>query len=165
MRRDAPAFELQGRIAEVAGDVRQDLGRASNPAAWTAAPRRVRRRTALSGGISAATVLALLPPRGALARTPEVLQTRPAANAVLGRQPVECLVRFAGPVDHYRSRLLIVRGDQVAATPHVRLDSAPDVLFGMAPALEPGDYELRWEVVTPGGSDQGQGAVPFAVRR
>ncbi len=45
------------------------------------------------------------------------------------------------------------------------LDSAPDVLYGMAGDLAPGRYELRWRVrAAEGGEDRTSGTIGFRVR-
>jgi hypothetical protein len=48
---------------------------------------------------------------------------------------------------------------------HPLLDSAVDVLFASAPALEPGRYVLHWSVKSIPDQDDSDGTIPFAVAR
>lgn len=89
-----------------------------------------------------------------------VLDSAPAANAVIGRRSSGFYVRFSRPVDHQDSRLSIKQDGRVIEVLHPRLDSAPDVLFARAPTLQPGRYSLHWIV---GGSPQFDGEIPFTV--
>jgi methionine-rich copper-binding protein CopC len=120
--------------------------------------------TCHEGGRLAAALLFLFLQQGAWGRPLQVVESQPAANSVVGRHPAQYFIRFEGPVDHYRSRLAITRGGKVVQILHPRLDAAPELLFGTAAALEPGEYELRWTVTSLTGGDVTEGSVPFAVR-
>jgi methionine-rich copper-binding protein CopC len=98
----------------------------------------------------------------ALARPMHVLNSTPAAQAVMHGRNMQYIVRFDGPVDHVQSRLEIVRNGHVVELLHPLLDSAADVLFASASAPEPGNYVLHWSVrsVDGEGSD---GMIPFSV--
>jgi methionine-rich copper-binding protein CopC len=121
--------------------------------------------TRYGGGRSlAAALLFLFLQQSAWGRPLQVVESQPAANSVVGRHPAQYFIRFEGPVDHYRSRLAVTRGGEVVQILHPRLDAAPELLFGTAPALEPGEYELRWTVTSLTGGDVTEGSVPFAVR-
>jgi methionine-rich copper-binding protein CopC len=89
-----------------------------------------------------------------------VLESTPAANAVIGRRSSGFYVRFNRPVDHEDSRLSIKQNGRVIEVLHPRLESAPEVLFARAPTLPPGRYSLHWIV---GGSPQYDGEIPFTV--
>jgi methionine-rich copper-binding protein CopC len=112
--------------------------------------------------VSALLLLALQ--QGAQGRPLQAMETQPAVNGSVGDQPAQYFVRFNEPVDHYRSRLAIMSGGQVVQILHPRLDAAPELLFGFAPALEPGEYELRWTVVSLTDGDVTEGSVPFTAR-
>ena len=48
---------------------------------------------------------------------------------------------------------------------HALLDSAPDVLFASAPALQAGKYTLHWHVRSMSDQDDSDGMIPFSVAR
>ena len=94
----------------------------------------------------------------------KVLETGPAANAVLDGVSDGFFVRFDRPVDHVNSRLLIKRGSEVVETLQPRLQSNPNVLFARASTLPPGKYTLHWVVKTlPADAKIEQGDVPFSI--
>ena len=106
--------------------------------------------------------LVLLPLSGtAWCRPTHLVNSTPAAEAVMHGRNVQYAVRFDGPVDHAQSRLEILRDGHVVALLHPLLDSAPDVLFASAPA--PGGYTLHWTVKSMTGVDTSEGLIPFSV--
>ncbi|MCW5735508.1 MAG: copper resistance protein CopC [Enhydrobacter sp.] len=92
-----------------------------------------------------------------------VLDSTPKAHAVIGSRSSEFFVRFDRPVDHVKSRLVIVQDGKAIETLHPRLESAPEVLFARAPTLPAGDYMLHWSVVTLQGAEAIAGDIPFKV--
>src|SRR5437016_4470265 len=95
----------------------------------------------------------------------KVLETGPAANAVVDGVSDGFFVRFDRPVDHVNSRLLIKRGSEVVETLQPRLQSNPNVLFARASTLPPGKYTLHWVVKTLlADAKIEQGDVPFSIR-
>jgi methionine-rich copper-binding protein CopC len=93
----------------------------------------------------------------------KVLETGPAANAVLSGPSDGFFVRFNQPVDHINSRLFVKRGADVIETLVPRLQSNPNVLFARAPTLAPGSYMLHWTVKTIQDAKIEQGEVPFSI--
>jgi methionine-rich copper-binding protein CopC len=93
-----------------------------------------------------------------------VVESTPAANAVIGGRSSEFLVRFDRPVDHVHSTLGITRDGKLVEQLPPRLESAPEVLFARAPTLPAGDYKLHWSVHTMAGVDTMQGDIPFTVK-
>ena len=93
-----------------------------------------------------------------------VMQSTPAASAVIGGRSSEFLVRFDRPVDHVHSTLAITRDGKLVERLQPRLNSAPEVLFARAPTLPAGDYKLHWSVRTMTGADATQGDIPFTVK-
>jgi methionine-rich copper-binding protein CopC len=93
-----------------------------------------------------------------------VVQSTPAASAVIGGRSTEFLVRFDRPVDHVHSTLAITRDDKLVERLAPRLESAPEVLFARAPTLPAGNYKLHWSVRTMAGVDTMQGDIPFTVK-
>jgi hypothetical protein len=104
--------------------------------------------------MSATGILYALAP--AWAEEVHVVQSTPAASAVIGGRSSEFLVRFDRPVDHVHSTLAIMRDGKLVERLPPRLESAPEVLFARAPTL--------WSVRTMAGVDTTQGDIPFAVK-
>jgi len=99
----------------------------------------------------------------ARARPMHVMVSTPGSGVVMQGRVEEFVVRFDGPVNHEASRLVITRGGQVVASPRPLLDSAPEVLFGRAPALPAGQYVLHWSVRSMAEGDTSEGDIPFSV--
>jgi methionine-rich copper-binding protein CopC len=93
-----------------------------------------------------------------------VLESTPAASAVIAGRSSEFLVRFDRPIDHVHSTLAITRDGKLVERLQPRLESAPEVLFARAPTLPAGDYKLHWLVRTMAGVDTTQGDIPFTVK-
>jgi methionine-rich copper-binding protein CopC len=93
-----------------------------------------------------------------------VMESRPAAEAVMTQGNTEFFVRFDGPVDHARSRLTVLRDGQVVQTLHPRLNSQPNVLYSGVPRLGPGSYVLHWVTASMRDHDVSEGDIAFQVR-
>ena len=113
-------------------------------------------------GLSTAALLGGLAP--AWADDVRVMQSMPAASAVIGGRGSEFFVRFDRPVDHIHSTLAIMKDGKLVEQLHPRLESATDVLFARAPTLPAGDYKLHWEVRTMAGVEAIKGDIPFTVK-
>ena len=109
--------------------------------------------------------LLLLAAEAAHARTMHVMNSTPAAEAIMRGDHAQYVVRFDGPVDHVHARLEILRDGQVVETLHPLLDSAPDVLFASAPSPQSGHYVLHWYVKSMADQDDSDGMIPFSVAR
>jgi methionine-rich copper-binding protein CopC len=109
-------------------------------------------------GITGATM------RRAHADECKVMESQPAASAVIQGRSSEFFVRFDRPVDHVRSTLAITQGTKLVERLVPRLESAPEVLFARAPTLPEGDYKLHWAVRTLAGTEVVEGDIPFAVK-
>jgi methionine-rich copper-binding protein CopC len=118
------------------------------------------RRVAILSSLLALAVAAI-----ARAEEPlKVVETGPAANAVLKQQGESFFVRFDRPIDHMRSRLIIMRDGQVVETLQPRLKTEPNVLFAQAaPPLADGHYTLTWVVKTVEDKELIRGSIPFSV--
>jgi methionine-rich copper-binding protein CopC len=121
----------------------------------------ISRRAAIAALSGAATLGALTPARADDVR---VMQSMPAASAVIGGRSSEFFVRFDRPVDHIHSTLAIMRDGKLVEQLHPRLESAIDVLFARAPTLPAGDYKLHWAVRTMTGAEPIHGDIPFTVK-
>jgi methionine-rich copper-binding protein CopC len=93
-----------------------------------------------------------------------MMDSSPAANAVIAGRSSEFFVRFDRPIDHVHSTLDIMRDGKSVERLHPRLESAPEVLFARAPTLPAGDYKLHWSVRTMTGVDATQGDIAFTVK-
>jgi methionine-rich copper-binding protein CopC len=93
-----------------------------------------------------------------------VMESAPAASAVIARRSSEFFVRFDRPVDHIRSTLDIMSDGKLVERLKPRLQSAPAVLFARAPTLPPGNYTLHWSVRTMSGVEAIEGDIPFTVK-
>lgn len=107
-------------------------------------------------------VMAFLAP--AAAQDPQVMDSAPKAQAVIGEPGSAFFVRFDRPIDHIHSNLSIFRGNQLVERLQPRLQTEPNVLFARAPTLAPGDYYLRWTVRTMEGVKVIQGDIPFTIK-
>ena len=112
--------------------------------------------------LSGAALLGALSP--AWADDVRVMQSMPAASAVIGGRSSEFFVRFDRPVDHIHSTLAIMRDGKLVEQLHPRLESATDVLFARVATLPAGDYRLHWEVRTMAGAETIKGDIPFTVK-
>lgn len=100
---------------------------------------------------------------GAWAQTIRVVETNPADHSTISGTSTAFFVRFDKPVDHIRSRLVVMRGNQVVARFQPRYNTAPNLLFARSPSLPAGEYALHWTVKALDGAEVVQGEVSFAV--
>ena len=101
--------------------------------------------------------------RPALADELRVMESTPAAKAVVDGRTSAFFVRFDRPVDHIHSILEVMQGGKLVERLQPRLESSPEVLFARAPTLSPGNYDLHWAVRTPSGRELIHGDIPFSV--
>lgn len=119
------------------------------------------RRVAIVVLSSACLLLAVAP---AQADDVRVMESTPAASAVISGRSSAFFVRFDRPVDHVHSTLAITRDGKLVERLTPRLESAPEVLFAQAPTLPPGSYMLHWEVRTMASVAVIKGDIPFTVK-
>ncbi len=97
-----------------------------------------------------------------------VIGSSPAANARLRAAPAEARVRFNSRVDLSRSQLLLapVRDGAGGTADERALDLSPGTpdteLRAPLPALAPGRWRLRWQVLALDGHIT-RGDIPFEV--
>jgi methionine-rich copper-binding protein CopC len=123
----------------------------------------MRQRRDFATLLAAGAVIAAVPCLAQATGT-RVLESTPAASAVISSRTSAYSVRFDRPVDHVRSSLTIMRDGKLVERLEPRLDSAPEVLFARAPTLAEGSYTLHWEVRTLAGSEVDKGDIPFSVK-
>jgi methionine-rich copper-binding protein CopC len=117
------------------------------------------------GGSALVLATLLLGLHGALARPMHMIESYPAADAVVDGLNAQYFVRFDGPVDHRGARLLITRDGHTVETLNALLDSAPEVLFASAPRLPAGAYELHWKARSMPDGELTEGSLRFTVQR
>lgn len=100
----------------------------------------------------------------ALAQSLKVVETSPVDKATVETLGEGVFVRFDQPIDHIRSRLYIMRGDEKMATLHPRFKTEPNVLFAQAPILASGSYVLQWSVRNLEGSEVVEGQISFSIK-
>ena len=81
----------------------------------------------------------------------------------INEHATELLVRFDRPISHSLSSLSLVRDGKIVATPHPRLEAAPNVLFARIPTPATGNYIVRWTVCPEGTNDRYDGEFSFTV--
>jgi len=99
---------------------------------------------------------------GASAQELKVLETGPAANAVLDSVSDGFFVRFNHPV-HSQFAVAGQARQRVVETLQPRLQSNPNGIVARAATLPPGSYTLHWAVKTMADARIEQGDVPFSI--
>lgn len=112
--------------------------------------------------------LLLLAPAPAARAHALVTGSEPAAGSRLAAPPALAVVRFNSRIDHARSQLLLapVREGAGGTADERRLDlaqSSDTELRAALPALPPGRWRLRWQVLALDGHIT-RGDIPFEVR-
>lgn len=98
---------------------------------------------------------------GADARTVHVVQSQIATDG----PNAQYVVRFDTPVDHERSRLVVMQGDRAVQTLRPVLRAEPNVLAATTSRPPAGAYELRWSAWSVPDGDVTEGSIPFNVRQ
>ena len=91
----------------------------------------------------------------------KVLETGPAANAVLSSPSDGFFVRFNQPVDHIKSEFIIKRGNDVVQVLHARFKAEPNTLYAERSPLPAGNYTLVWSVRALDGRQIAVGEIDF----
>jgi methionine-rich copper-binding protein CopC len=105
--------------------------------------------------------LLLLSPMGAWSRPMQMMDSFPAAQAIVDGNNEKYVVRFDGPVDHRTSRMWLTQSDRAFRTLTPLLDSAPTVLFASSSRLPPGSYQLHWSVRSMPDGELTDGTIQF----
>jgi hypothetical protein len=84
-------------------------------------------------------------------------------SVTINEHATELLVRFDRPISHSLSSLSLVRDGKIVATPHPRLEAAPNVLFARIPTPATGNYTVRWTVCPEGTNDRYDGEFTFTI--
>jgi len=95
------------------------------------------------------------------AQTVSLMTSIPTVDQVMDGSETSFALRFNQPVDHVRSRLILVT-PQGELLLQPRRETEPNTLFSPVGRLPPGVYQLRWEVVEMHGA-VARGTIPFSV--
>ena len=109
----------------------------------------------------ASLLLAAVLPAGAHSL---LLESSPAANAVLAEPPAEVALRFNNRIEKRLSRLQLIDAHGEARPLAVRVDGPPDRVEAAVPPLGPGPWRLEWHVLSTDGHVV-SGAFPFRIGR
>jgi hypothetical protein len=120
-------------------------------------PTPLRRRALLPGALAL-----LAAPRPAAAHA-VVVVSDPPAGATLPAPPARVSIRFNSRLDHERSRLTLVGPDGAEPPLAIASGSDPTVLEAACPALAPGAWRIRWQVLAVDGHIT-RGDIPFTIR-
>jgi methionine-rich copper-binding protein CopC len=92
----------------------------------------------------------------------QLIDQNPKVDELVDGNAVAFALRFDGPVDHENASMTLItpEGERPLG---VRLETAPDVLYGAIGRLAPGHYQLRWQARAVDGATL-SGVFPFRVR-
>lgn len=114
----------------------------------------------LAAAVAALAVVAVLP-AAALAHA-VVLKAQPAMDQRVAAGPLDIRLEFNARIDKKRSRLQITLPDGSRTDIPMNPDGEPNVIAAAIPALGPGAYVLRWQVLAVDGHIT-RGDIPFTV--
>jgi hypothetical protein len=88
-------------------------------------------------------------------------ESTPPAGASVKAGPLELRLRYNSRIDRGRSRLTLIRPDQVKDTIPIDAEGPPDIITAHVD-LTQGDYTVRWQVLAVDGHIT-RGDVPITV--
>jgi copper resistance protein C len=91
-----------------------------------------------------------------------IMSSEPAEGATVAAGPVTVTLRYNSRVDRTRSRVLLVGSDGRETPLTVVPEGDPAVLVAQAPALAPGGWRVRWQVLALDGHIT-RGDIRFTV--
>jgi methionine-rich copper-binding protein CopC len=100
-------------------------------------------------------------PRAAFAHA-IVLESRPAPNATVAGPDVPLELRFNSRIDRKRSRVTVAGSEGEAHAVPLAETDRPDRLEATLGGLGPGDYKVKWQVLSVDGHIT-RGEIPFHV--
>ncbi len=115
-----------------------------------------------AGLMTAIAVTLVLIPRVASAHA-VLVQSSPAANAVVQGPDVPITMKFNSRVDASRSTLRLSTPDGQSKPLTIDPPTAPDVLTAKATQLTAGKYAIQWQVLAVDGHIT-RGQIPFVVK-
>lgn len=91
-----------------------------------------------------------------------VVQAQPALDQQVAAGPLDIRLEFNSRIDKKRSRLQLTLPDGTRTDVPIAEDGEPNVLMAQVPALAPGAYTLRWQVLAVDGHIT-RGDIPFTA--
>lgn len=91
-----------------------------------------------------------------------VIEAEPKAGTSLPPASFAVMIRFNSRIDAARSTLVILDAKRAAIPLTLDANDLPDRLTARVPALEPGAYRFRWQVLALDGHIT-RGDVPFTI--
>lgn len=92
-----------------------------------------------------------------------LMESTPAANAVVSGDSIAITLRFNVRIDGGRSKVHLESSDGTSVNLPTTTDAGPDRLQSQATGLKPGAYKLIWQVLASDGH-MTRGEIPFTVR-
>lgn len=92
-----------------------------------------------------------------------ILESSPAASAIISPGPVPLTLRFNSRIDHARSVMTLIDGGKQQTRLSISPQSPRDELVATTTALVPGAYRIRWQVLSVDGHIT-RGDIPFTVQ-
>ena len=92
-----------------------------------------------------------------------LVDSTPATKSTVSGRDMVVRLRFNVRIDASRSRIVLVRND--GSTQKLEIDKkqpSPDTLTAPTDPMQPGDYQIRWQVLAPDGHIS-NGEIPFSV--
>ena len=80
-----------------------------------------------------------------------ILSSEPPAGGVVHGRDVSIRLHFNSRIDRQRSKLLVIPTDGTQTQVPIDGDSTDDTLIGKAHGMAPGQYRLRWQVLSTDG--------------
>jgi methionine-rich copper-binding protein CopC len=91
-----------------------------------------------------------------------ILSSVPPAGGVVKGSDVSVELHFNSRIDRQRSKLLVISADGKEVPVPLGDKSTDDTLIGQAQGIAPGDYRLRWQVLSVDGHIT-RGDIAFRV--
>lgn len=91
-----------------------------------------------------------------------VVKAQPALDQEVAAGPLDIRLEFNSRIDKERSRLQLTAPDGTRSDVPIAEGGEPTVLMAQVPALPPGAYTLRWQVLAVDGHIT-RGDIPFTV--
>jgi methionine-rich copper-binding protein CopC len=92
-----------------------------------------------------------------------ILESSPIAGATVPAEPILFKLRFNSRIDHARSVLTLFDGEKHETKLAISPQSSTEMLEATTAALAPGDYRVRWQVLSVDGHIT-RGDIPFTVQ-
>ena len=80
-----------------------------------------------------------------------LIESVPAANAILAARPPELVLRFNNRIEKKLSKVRLVGGGGARLEVPVEVSGRTDTLRGPLPVLAPGAWRLEWQVLSTDG--------------